>query len=514
MAALDDGDGNDDDYHLPHMSLNGMKIILNVDISARHVKFTPDMTSLMSNFFHPVMPYWRGKNLMHPFFGVILVRKCLMFDYCKLAECFYRGVTVQPTRDLHHFERANLVYTLTSMLDQFFGGAIYTQVSPFSSFVVLRQIQRDVFVAIILLKYILKEDVDHCGFVCINDEFPGKAKIYTKEYWQQRNRPLVICHYDASQFFEPITCPVCLEEFNLWHRIDKINCGHIFCKPCINLLIKKNTSQCPSCRDTFFYSETANKLPLFAELRKFQHHMANLLHKGNFAPTMNPDTCGPLHQIVSASIQSEWKLYLALLKRDLTWEIQDLPQVLDVTPTERLTMLEMFLCQKGLRPDYLYDDKFLTVPNKDTFQERLTELELFCYNHVKLFMPPRRETDVRLIQLEYMVYPVWNENADDESEIARIQLHQIIHANVHKQRIEKENLMQNQEYIDQYLKEQYSYKQQIERREQSMMPRNNVFTYPADSFLFSKYFDKTCEPKKSHDAKQEVLKEIRLHKKK
>ena len=47
------------------------------------------------------------------------------------------------------------------MLDQFFGGAIYTQVSPFSSFVVLRQIQRDVFVAIILLKYILKEDVDH-----------------------------------------------------------------------------------------------------------------------------------------------------------------------------------------------------------------------------------------------------------------------------------------------------------------------------------------------------------------
>ena len=129
-------------------------------------------------------------------------------------------------------------------------------------------------------------------------------------------------------------------------------------------------------------------------------------------------------------------------------------------------------------------------------------------------MPPRRETDVRLIQLEYMVYPVWNENADDESEIARIQLHQIIHANVHKQRIEKENLMQNQEYIDQYLKEQYSYKQQIERREQSMMPRNGIFTYPADSFLFSKYFEKAYVPKKSHDSKEEVLKEIRLHKKK
>lgn len=43
------------------------------------------------------------------------------------------------------------------------------------------------------------------------------------------------------------TCPVCLESL-AGQEVSSTVCGHIFCKPCINGVLKSANKKCPTCR--------------------------------------------------------------------------------------------------------------------------------------------------------------------------------------------------------------------------------------------------------------------------
>lgn len=94
--------------------------------------------------------------------------------------------------------------------------------------------------------YILEGEHDYTLEILSNSEFIEnlpKPKNIEKSYL------ISLEEISNCNFME---CPICKEEFKKNMLIAKLDCGHIFCKDCIQYWVE-NKKSCPYCRANIVY---------------------------------------------------------------------------------------------------------------------------------------------------------------------------------------------------------------------------------------------------------------------